>query len=159
MNLYNNNINNYQNNSNINQYKRNYKEDFNYIKYKNNLNNDNDNNNEQNYINKRIPDTNNKYSYDPEQRSLNIKPNVVNIDSKPKSSNQYEINEMNKMKNINNFNIKKESYNYNYHIGPDPNNEAQMNYLKNLLEKTKSEIDQLNNNIEEDASKAFNIYK
>ena len=34
-----------------------------------------------------------------------------------------------------------------------------MNYLKILLEKTKLEIDQLNNNMDEDASKAFNIYK
>ena len=34
-----------------------------------------------------------------------------------------------------------------------------MNYLKNLLEKTKLEIDQLNNNMDEDVSKAVNIYK
>jgi len=140
-----NDMNKFQNNPNINinQPKRDYKEDFNYMKYKSQLN-DNQN-----------------YSYGTEQRSLNIKPNIINMDSKQKVLNQYENNEINVNKNynINNNNNNSNNYNYNYNIGPDPDNEAQMNYLKNLLEKTKSEIDQLNNNMDEDASKAFNIYK
>ena len=122
------------------------------MKYKNQLNDDTNNK----IIS--FPQTNKTYSYGPEQRSLNIKPNVVEIDSKKSPFNQIQKNEMNFNYNDNNIN-NNESYNYNYKMGPDPNNEAQMNYLKNLLEKTKSEIDQLNNNMDEDGSKAFNIYK
>ena len=122
------------------------------MKYKNQLNDNNIN------INKFTPEINTNYSYGTEQRSLNIKPNIINMDSKQTPLNQYENNEINVNKNYN-INNNSNNYNYNYNIGPDPDNEAQMNYLKNLLEKTKSEIDQLNNNMDEDASKAFNIYK
>ena len=145
------NLNNY-NYSNNNLYKRDYKEDFNYMKYKNQLNDDSNNKI------RSLQDSNKIYSYGPEQRSINIKPNVVEIDSKKSPLNQFQQNEMSFNKNYNIVN-NSESFNYNYKLGPDPNNEAQMNYLKNLLEKTKSEIDQLNNNMDEDGSKAFNIYK
>jgi len=50
-------------------------------------------------------------------------------------------------------------YNNNYNLIPDPDNFNQMDYLKNLLKKTKNEIDNLNNNIDEDTSKTFSIYK
>jgi len=42
---------------------------------------------------------------------------------------------------------------------PEPNNFNQMDYLKNLLEKTKNGIVNLNNNIDEDTLKIFSIYK
>ena len=121
------------------------------MQYKNNINS------KEPIINNALQEVNQKYSYGPEQRSINIKPNIININSKPRTFNPYDNNEINI--NRNNDIAKNESYNYNYLQGPDPNNEAQMNYLKNLLEKTKSEIDQLNNNINEESSKAFNIYK
>jgi len=50
-------------------------------------------------------------------------------------------------------------YNNNYNLIPDPENFNQLNYLKNLLEKTKNEIDNLNNNIDEETSKTLSIYK
>jgi hypothetical protein len=62
MNIYNNNFNNnYENNPNIKNYKRDYKEDFNYMKYKNKLNNVDDDYN----INRPVLDSNQKYSCGP----------------------------------------------------------------------------------------------
>ena len=66
------------------------------------------------------------------------------------------MNKNNQFENNNSDNLYKIN---NYQAGPDPNNVNQMDYLKNLLEKTKLEINNLNNNIDDDTSKTFSIYK
>ncbi len=102
-----------------------------------------------NNLNKHIPEINQLYSCGPEQRSINVRSNVVNFDYKNlNKNNQFDNNNLDNLCKIN-----------NYQLGPDPNNVNQMDYLKNLLEKTKLEIDNLNNNIDDDTSKTFSIYK
>ena len=98
-------------------------------------------------MNKHLPEINQMYSCGPDQRSINVRSNIVNFDYKFMNKNQFDNN----IDDINKIN--------NYQMGPDPNNINQMDYLKNLLEKTKLEIDNLNNNIDDDTSKTFSIYK
>ena len=107
-----------------------------------------------NRINKQLPELNQMYSCRPDQRSINVRPNIVDFDSRKRNPNQIENNYMNNIQNENN-----NMYNNDYNLIPDPDNFNQMDYLKNLLEKTKNEIDNLNNNIDEDTSKTFSIYK
>ena len=119
------------------------------IQYNNNYNDDLYEDEQPKKLNNVIPVP--TYMAPPQTKTIQIQRNVIDVSKKKAKCNIDQQMSFEPIPKENNYFIPQSNQNV---VKEDP-----MNYIKNLLEKTKSEIDNLTNNFDDDSQQPFNVYK